>query len=176
MPQPWKGDGVGYGPDTVLERPELAMQIANVSANWVLIESDIAWLYALLLGMDLPKDKGDLPRSHPIAFQIFEALNSVQARLDLLGRLCKTRAAKTESEYFETTLKGEISKCFTLRSVVAHGLWGTDSKYPDALILVGGSSGSFVYKKHDFETISKRILELDKTLKRFIVLIWSQIQ
>ncbi|MGH2354390.1 MAG: hypothetical protein ACRDJN_22515 [Chloroflexota bacterium] len=89
MPQPLPvGKACRYGPDAILERRELAALAANVCANWALVESDMMWLYALLMGRYLPRYEvpgfeSAVP-THPVAYQVFDALNGFQPRLDLL--------------------------------------------------------------------------------------------
>lgn len=48
MPQPFKGD-YSTGPNLILERPEAAMALANVIANWALVEQEIETIYAFLM-------------------------------------------------------------------------------------------------------------------------------
>lgn len=169
MPQRFRGNGIGWGPDTILDRPSLAPLAANVCANWVLIEEDMAWLFSLLMGVDLPNSESGDPQFHPIGSQIFDAMNNLQQRLDLLLRLLKWRKLDEKTSEFQNLLEGKIRKQAKERNAIAHGLWGVNESEPDALILVGSDGLSFIYKKRDFEQASKRILELHKGLQLFIV-------
>lgn len=168
MPQPFKGTSGQFGPNTILQRPDLAAHIGNVCASWALVEYDMVSLYALLMGSYLPApEPGWSPPAHPVAFQIFDALNALAPRIDLLERLCKWRATPQESEHFERTLKPEIRSRFRERSIVAHGLWAINKDEKDALILVNTFGENHIYKAHDFEQISTRILELHRKLGDF---------
>ena len=150
----------------ILQRPELAAHAANVCANWALIEWEMAWLYALLMGRSLPKiHKNNIPM-HPAAIQIFDALNSLAPRIDLIERLLRLTAPQ-QVEQFERVLRDKIKKRFNERSVIAHGMWGLCDAYPDALILVKSTDHSKIYRKHDFVQVSKRILELRDEMQAF---------
>jgi hypothetical protein len=154
------GNTVKYGPNFILERPELAAQAANVCSNWALVEDDLTTLYALLMGTYLPRAAGFSPPIHPVAIQVFDALNSLAPRLDLLLRLFKWRASKDQCELLERTLIPIMKRKFKERSVVAHGVWGLCDKYADSLILQRAFGGDEIWRKHDFVQISERIVEL----------------
>jgi hypothetical protein len=83
-----------FGPDTVLQRQNLAAQAINVCANWALVERDLMELYSMLMGTYLFTFPGFEPPNHPVAYQVFDTLNNLQARMDLLLELCKWRADK----------------------------------------------------------------------------------
>lgn len=168
MPQPLPRDkSVSSGPNIVLERPELAAQIGSICANWNLIERDMLALYAQLMGIGLPKLPGFFPPTHPVAYQIFDALNSLHARMDLLARLCKSYSLPDESKYFEDKLRPRMRKRFGERSVIAHGNWGICKDYPDALVLMPIFGEMQIYKLHDLEQVSERILKLHSDFGKF---------
>lgn len=169
MPQPLPvGKSTSFGPNFILKRSELAAQAGNACANWALVENAMMLLYGLLMGMYLPKRNApcfeSLPPTHPVANQIFDALNALAPRLDLLIRLCKWKALPEEAEYLERTLAPIIRKRFSERSVIAHGSWGVCDDYQDALILQRTYDGDQIWRKDDFEQTSERILELLKQM------------
>ena len=169
MPQPLPvGKSSSFGPNLILKRPELAAQAGNVCANWALVEDAMMLLYGLLMGMYLPKLSAPgfepLPPTHPVAYQIFDALNALAPRLDLLIRLCKWKALPEETEHLERTLAPIVRKRFSERSIVAHGSWGICDDYPDALILQRTYDGNQIWRKDDFEQTSERIVELLKQM------------
>src|SRR6476660_7367960 len=125
MPQPVPvGKGVQSGPDHTLARPELAAEIGNVCANWNLVDQDLMFLYALLMGDYLPKMPGFSPPTHPVAYQVFDALNTLNPRLDLLEKLLSWRAAEDDVKLFREKIRPELRKRFAERSEIVHGNWG----------------------------------------------------
>ena len=170
MPQPYNGRGMGWGPNTIFDRPELAPLAANVCANWVLIEQQLAWLFALLLaGEYSPDEPNSSSQFHPLGFQILDVLNNIPTKLDLIERLLAWWKLDDELEEFRSSLRRQISKRARERNAVAHGLWAVDEEdLPDALILASrDGSPSLVYRKNDFEDASIRIIELEDKLKKF---------
>src|SRR5689334_18673428 len=87
MPQPYNG-GYSWGPDTLLERPAIAIKMALVSANWALVEYELELHYAFFMS----KWTGLLPGSgfvptHPVAQLTFNTLQTLNTKLDLLRAL-----------------------------------------------------------------------------------------
>lgn len=175
MPQPLKvGSTIQYGPHRVLERPDLAAEIGNVCANWNLIEHNLMILYALLMGDYLPKAPGFAPPTHPVAYQVFDALNAFNPRVDLLEKLLAWRASDAEVKHFREVIRPGLRKRFSERSVVAHGNWGTCDAYPDALILVPIYGDRMIWKKSDFQDVSGRIIEEYKRLASLVKSLYEQ--
>lgn len=111
MPQPYKGGFIG-GPNVMREHPALAAEIGNIASNWSWVEHSLMMLYGLLMGTYLPRPSG-LPADgtqwgapiHPVAHQIFDGLQTLNVRLDLLTRLVKWCAEPSEAEHFEKVLQ-----------------------------------------------------------------------
>lgn len=152
------GKTVHCGPNQVLERPGLASEIGNVCANWNLLEWTLMRLYALLMGDYLPKVAGFAPPTHPVAYQVFNSLNAFNPRIELLQKLLEWRAPEATIKQFREVIRPGLRKRFAERSIIAHGIWGTCDDYPDALILLPTYGHQLVYKKRDFEDVSRRIL------------------
>lgn len=175
MPQPLKvGSTVQSGPDIVLERPELALAIGNVCANWNLIDHKLMVLYALLMGDYLPKAPGFSPPTHPVAYQVFDALNAFNPRVDLLEKLLAWCASDAEVKHFREVIRPGLRKRFAERSVVAHGIWGTCDAYPDALILAPTYGDRMIWKKSDFQDVSGRIIEEYRRLESLVTSLYEQ--
>lgn len=175
MPQPLKvGNSVQFGPNTVLERPELAAEIGNVCGNWNLVEHDLMTLYALLMGDYLPRQAGFEPPTHPVAYQVFNSLNAFNPRVELLEKLLAWRASEITLKHFREKIRVNLRKRFTERSVIAHGVWATCNAYPDALILVPTYGQQMIYKQRDFRAVSLRIIEDRKSLGSLIGEIYAQ--
>jgi hypothetical protein len=163
------GNSVSFGGNAVLQKPALAAQGLNVCANWALIEKDLMELYSLLMGTYLITFPGFEPPNHPVAYQVFDTLNNLQARLDLLLALAKWRAGKDAAEKLELDIIPKLRNRFAERSAIAHGVWGICGKYPDALILMRTFDGHLIYREHDFKQASQRILEMDDRVKDEII-------
>jgi len=160
---------VTSGHDIVLQRPALAAQALNVCANWALIEHNLTVLYSLLMGKYVEAPRGFEPPIHPVARQIFDTLNNLGARLDLLLRLARWCAPPEMAEKIERDIIPKLWKRFTERSEIAHGVWGVCNDYPDALILVREFDGNLVYKEHDFKQASQRMVELHSRIGSEII-------
>lgn len=93
MPQPFKG--MTYlRPDCLRSRPDLAVEIANIASNWSQVEDRLLRLYALLMGTYAPMPplppRGGFQwpaQFHPLAYQIFDTIGTLNSRLDLLESL-----------------------------------------------------------------------------------------
>jgi hypothetical protein len=107
---------------------------------------------------------------------VFDALNSLAPRIDLLERLLKWRATPEEAEEFERTLKPLIKRRFAEPSIVAHGQWGVCADFPNDLILVQTFGSNQIYAIRDFEQVSERILELHQTLNQFSHRIYERLR
>ena len=175
MPQRFLGNGIGWGPNLLLDRLDLAAQIANTCSNWVLIEQDLAWIYSLLMGLDLPTQSDGNVQIHPIGFLIFEALHTIQQKLDFLRRLLQWRKLEDELVHFNDALCKTIRKRANERNIIAHGQWGVSETLPNDLILVGRDM-SYVYRKDDFEQLAARTLELHEQLQTFLVSIHEKLK
>ena len=125
-------------------------------------------MYTLLAGVGFPLPGDQSVPIHPIGIQIFDTLNSLNSRLDLLRELLNTTASKEQTIYFQNELRKDISGRFNERSIIAHGNWTTLEQYPDALILINHTKGHRIYKEHDFTQVSKRIADLHEEIGAFL--------
>lgn len=148
-----------YGPNAILQNSTLAAEIGNVCANWSLIKSDLVFLYGLVMGDYLPKREGFSPPTHPVARQVFDALNAFAPKLELLSKLLAWRIPPDLYAQFKASTVPKLRKRYSERSTIAHGLWGICSDHPDSLILMPTYGTPMIYKRRDFEDISTRILE-----------------
>lgn len=94
------------GPNVILQRPELAAQIGNVAVNWHQIEHTLASLYSLLMGDYLEREPNldpawrSSPPSHPVAFQIFEEVQTLHTRLSFVSALCEWKCKEEQKATF----------------------------------------------------------------------------
>ena len=161
MPESLRGKhNIIPSPDAILKRPALAVQMANVIANWSHVDGVLIWIYSILMGADLPKPSPVSTPFHPVAIQVFYTLNSLGPRLDLIERLLAWKTTPETVQHFRDTLRPKIKMRFKERSIIAHGEWVILDEYPDALILANMLDGHQIYKEHDFVQISERIKKL----------------
>jgi len=168
-----------------LDRPDLAVYIANVVGNWVYVEDQLNWIFSILLSLKYGDAKSywDISLRHektnilhydqlnPLGSQILDTLNSHVPKLDLIERLLNWWNLDEELRKFQD-LKIKVRKRAVERNTVAHGLWGTaaNDELKDAFILVEKDRSDrmgLIYTCRDFVQISERILELDENLKKF---------
>lgn len=167
------GHTIKSGPNILLQRPDLAAEIGNICVNWNLIEDTLMNLYALVMGDYMPPLTADIiaqlereagtklyfgAPTHPVARQIFDALNAFNPRLQLLEKLLVWRVPPEKVKYFRETIMPHLRKRFGERSLIAHGQWGVCDKCPDALILMPTFGKNMRYKREDFQDVSKRIV------------------
>lgn len=161
MPQPFPKRGLTFGfPNPFSERPEHAVALANVCANWALVEHELVHMYAILLGNSVSRrPKRRHKQAHPLAYQIFESLYALPPRLELLRKLVK-QAAPEHAATFHALLP-EISDRFKERSIVAHAVWSIEHHREDIVVRTGGYEPDRAsYTVKDFENISRRISAL----------------
>ena len=111
-------------PEALIERPEVAMWIAQCIANWSWVESSTGSLFVNLLGTNLPTGAA-LYNDMASALSKDRALRSValssltQEEYTLLGALLKLRESHQRA-----------------RDRLAHWYWGVCAELDDGLVLV----------------------------------------
>src|SRR6185295_11618751 len=81
---------VELGTGTMLKRPKLALRLAVIASEWVSVEIGLTFLYATLLGKYLPHNQRKGPPLHSAAFQIFDSVESMNKRAELIVKLAET--------------------------------------------------------------------------------------
>jgi len=169
MPQPFRRADINlsFEPNQLLSKPALAAEIGNICASWGLVEVTVAMLYSVLMGDFLPRQaEPGMTTAHPVAFQVFDALNALSPRLELVKRLVKWREPEFADEW--STIENKLRRRFSERSVVAHGFWGVSDDLPDSIVLVSPFSPSMTFKVRDFRAIADRIAREHGELERFL--------
>jgi hypothetical protein len=177
MPQPIPSDKtiiLRRGTDTVLQRPKLAAQIGNVCATWAEIEHLIVTIYALLMGDTLPKEPVLGLKAHPVAYQIFDYLISMDARRNLLAALVRSHGVQSEIDALQPLLE-EIRKRGNERNEIAHGLWRISDDYPEDLIKAGHGKSLERWQPHDFTQLLVRLEGLRGRLGDFFTLMYGRL-
>ena len=156
-------------PRLLLRRPKLAQLLAVVASEWVSVEIGLTFLYATLLGKYLPHNQRQGPPIHPIGFQIFDALESLRKRLQLIERLAETLVTKKVLiKELEKKLIPLIRKAGDRRNDLVHGYWGiNDSKYPNALMLIRAPGDFVIYEESDFNEAIALIESADDAVTEF---------
>jgi hypothetical protein len=165
---------VRSGPGILLERPELAAQIGCICADWANVEFNLSIFYGHLMGVYLPSSPGFAPPSHPMANQIFEEVQTIHSRVQLVKKLAEW-VIKDESLKNDTlAVLEKLKKAGKERNKVAHAVWGICSDEPDALIMQPSFGHMMIYKKHDFESIFVKIREVSTELGRVHYLFYQR--
>ncbi|UUZ63014.1 hypothetical protein LP417_25075 [Polaromonas sp. P1-6] len=147
------GESVAFGSGMLLKRPELAALIGCACADWAYVETLISMFYGHLMGVYLPKHPGFEPPTHPVALQIFDELQSIHAKVNLVKKLAAWVIKDEAQGNDASSVLERLRKAGDGRNKVAHGVWGVCDSEPDALILLPTFGDRMIYKKQDFELI-----------------------
>lgn len=166
---------------TLLNRPNLAALIGCIVAEWAQVEDSLAACYGYLLssgwrgptGVRITQDAigtdgktisvnlvnlADLAPAH----QVFEILESIRTKMELLERLTETQAPDLLA-HWRLTVSPKIRVASKARNAVAHSRWAIRSDIPDALLMMPSSLDPFgdilAYRESDFEESRKKIYE-----------------
>lgn len=165
------GKSYTYGPRMLLQRPNLAAMIGCVCAEWAYVENSLVMFYAHLMGVYLPGHPEFEPPSHPVAFQVLEELQSINAKVNLVKKLADWIIKNEAQKADVLAVLEKLKKSGVGRNLVAHGVWGICESEPDALVLIPIFGQVQIYKIRDFELILEKIqknkLELDRIHSQF---------
>ena len=131
------GNGYYSGDESLLERPQLALQIAIAINSWNRFESDAAFLYGDMMTHRYgpPAPNGGTRGAHPVALQVFETLDAFRPKLDLLrGLLEYTRPDLLD--HWNTITRKKIESAQRFRNKLAHSIWGHCADFPEELLRV----------------------------------------
>lgn len=101
--------------------------------------------------------------------QIFQALESIHKRTDLLHKLASTLITKKSLiAELKDDLVPQIKKAGCRRNDLVHAYWGiNDEEYPDAVLLIKTPGKFMVYKESDFNEVLDLIIATDKAVCKF---------
>jgi hypothetical protein len=161
MPQPLRGKNiiVTQGPGKILERPELAAQLANVVSDWRNVEEILEFIYSKILRSSTNSQSHGV--TDIVSGQIFESIYTLDAKLKLIDSAFKTFYHPTHETFIK--LCPDIRNRGRDRNKLVHNTWGICEAYPDALILTS-FNGSMIYKLKDFVDMSTRTQVLAEKL------------
>ncbi len=160
------GISVTSGPGITLKRPDLAALIGCICSNWAFVESSLSHFYAHLMGIYLDSPPGYEPPSHPVAYQIFDEIQTIRSRVQLVKRLVDWVIKDDKQKNDTLDVLEKLRKAGKGRNKVAHGVWGICESEPEALILLPSFGHKLIYKKSDFELIIEQINAAKKELGR----------
>lgn len=160
MPQPIKGPhDIGFGIAQLRSRPEHMKLVGLVSAEWAMIELQLYDIFVLLCGRRL------LTR---LVGEIFDGLESLSLRLDLVGRFLRQQAPDFSDE-FEREIRKKVRKGAGFRNSLIHTKWGVIEKFPDDLIKVSMTGDCARFSVKDLEDVLTRISSIQGDLGNFVV-------
>jgi len=153
----------------VLERPALAALMGAIVAAWSSAESTLASYYSsLVTGVVL--ENVPMPPGGWAAMETFDLITNYDLRKRMLESAAR-RALFTEAEVQEfSKLLKKLNDAKDDRIVVAHGRWGIDVRYSDALVWMkttGGLGGAWIYDEADFWNALERIERKSLALGQF---------
>ncbi len=167
MPQPLKEPhtGVVFDPNPIKARPEASAALANAISVWNLFEWDLVVAYSVAMGFYLPGFKDWEPANHPLAFQIFDALSGLGARLDLLERCLNLVVPSLAPEF--VAMRPDIRRVAGKRATLAHGRWGINDHYPNDIILSPVRGRNTRWSARDFDDCAKQFNALRSNFVKF---------
>ena len=151
------GISVSLGPGTILKRPELAALIGSACSDWAYVEESLGMFYGHLMGVYLESSPGFEPPSHPVARQIFDEVQTIHSRVQLVKKLADWVIKDDQQRADVQTVLEKLRKAGKGRNKLAHAVWGICDSEPDALILLPTFGHKLIYKKEDFEVILEQI-------------------
>lgn len=160
MPQPIRTVpfSFDFGQSKMRMRSEHMLRIGLICHEWALLEINLHGAFLALSGGE---------EASAITGTIFDALESLKLRLDVIGKLIHIRVPSLESEYTET-IKPLVRKVARKRNLIVHGKWGTNDKYPNDLILVTMTAEVTRYSITDFDQIIEQISVCQGLVGRFV--------
>jgi hypothetical protein len=198
MPKPLKrrpGQVVHVAARSVVLRPALAIDIANIAAQWTKLEHTISLPFTTILA-----------GQEPSAFEAYHELFEVSLRHKLYLAAAKRKGLPNDLIQESVKLHQSARTASSQRNRVVHGTWAYCDDLPDSLLLCDPSainrrveeflsqfhervdkaeSNSAIepwsfdfnvddfdeYRHNDFEEIAKRTLEIDATAMAY----WQKI-
>lgn len=171
MPQPLKTPvPLFFGPSIVMQRPELAVHIANIANMWSQVET----MQGLVLASMLRSEAS-------LVISMFTSLSGAAAKNAVFQAVADEKLTLDQLKRLEQIIK-DTKKAGSQRNDVVHGCWHIADKYTDALIwrdprdaaaeyaeLISAAStqslfdmtklgrNTLIYKKRDFQDIERKI-------------------
>lgn len=111
-----------FGPEAILDRPQLAAHVAGISALWNEIEARTAAFLAALLGGEAKT-----------GISMFFAITNDGAKRAVIDAVCSLKLKPDQNKELQAIMK-KIGERYGERNRAIHGAWGISDLYPDALL------------------------------------------
>jgi hypothetical protein len=103
---------------------------------------------------------------------MFHSIVSLQGKLSALDTVAAASRISPEARTEWKRIKDKVEKVAKERNTIIHGIWGTSTNHPDAIILVPAFWSKFevknAYTQKDLTAILERITDLDQKLWDFL--------
>lgn len=154
MPQPFKGVWT-HDNNTLLQRPELAIKIAHITALWAHTEYVLGMLFSKILEADAVTGTA-----------MYLSLISENARDSALQAAAKEKLSPEQFARFQALMK-ELKGPRKQRNTVAHGCWAISPEAPGSLILLDTKKMVRMYSfiGQDMRPMSKEIQKYAEAIK-----------
>lgn len=120
-----KGVSLDFWPrDAMLQRPKVAVLIAEAISEWAQVECSIGVILAIVLETEAQT-----------ALAMFSALTSSNNQMTIVEAAAKAKLTGADSELFTAALK-VIRRAAKERHKLAHWCWALAHELPDALLLI----------------------------------------
>ncbi len=154
----------------VLQRPLCAALIGAIVAEWSNAESYLALIYHALCCGPTP-DRLKTTSTSWVVLETFDMIPAFKQRQQMILRAAKLRGLFDEAtlDEFKRLLK-KVQDAMEKRIKMAHGRWGLDERYSDALIWLRGwgqIAGALIYEEADFRTSLDAITAASGDLSSF---------
>ena len=106
-------------------------------------------------------------RVSPVAFQVFDTLETLHLRLELLRKLAEWLIKDAALLKELGAAIDSIRKAAKLRNTLVHGQWGIAVEYEDALILIPIFGHQLAYRESDFNDAIDKIMNANKAVSSF---------
>jgi hypothetical protein len=162
----------------VLEtRPECAIRIAVISAEWAGLEGSLTHLFELAMSEMTATGADTVSRKpHKSAQAALHAIDSLAARLAVIWAAVEQYIVGTEMEkLWVDQLSVQIRRRAGQRNTVVHGIWCTTDVYPSDVLLTDPTAKRFTrYTAKDFDNIIDQILQTHNEVNEFTMNLWFQ--
>lgn len=165
MPHPMRGQHqIHFSREIFSERPECAVGIATIAAQWSALER----MLAEGLGVSLFAHTRQEYEPEMILRLILNNIDSLNARLDVIDCILEIYVSRPLYEEFLTKLRPEIRRRAGERATIVHGRWGICPQlYPHDLILSPPYGGSVRYTPKCFKQTVDRIVATTRQIADF---------
>lgn len=161
MPQPvgFKAYHLDDNVQSLRDRPDHLMRIGLVAAAWACVERQLIYVFAAGLFFTTHAEK--------TASTALATIESLSARLDIIGALLKPRIPKELFDEFAVELLPEIRRRSRERNLIVHSHWGVAEEYPEHIIQIRDDDPNDLYQPAE-ENMIYTTKDLDEIVGRIV--------